>query len=93
MHEHWNESQGLRGKAEDDVDSGGVVMERAAGGQRRGRAFVGNAPIDNIEHKSEAMDVSQLYFWSSSIAGRHGPTSLTMTLTRSTSSSSHETRR
>ena len=29
LHEHWNESQGWRGKAEDDVDSDDVVMERA----------------------------------------------------------------
>ena len=49
LHEHYNESQGWHGKAEDDVDSDDVGMERAAEGQRRRRVFIRQAPIDDIE--------------------------------------------
>ena len=61
LHEHYNVSQGWHDKAEDDVDSDDVVMERAAEGQRRRRVFVVQAPIDNIEYKSQPIDVSQQY--------------------------------
>ena len=61
LHGHWNESQGWRSKAEDDVDSDDVVMERAIEGQRRRRVFVREAPIDDIEYKSGPIHVSQQY--------------------------------
>ena len=59
LHKHYNESQGWHGKAEDEVDSDDVVMECAAEGQRRRRVVVRQAPIDDIEYKSQPIDVSQ----------------------------------
>ena len=38
-----------------------TAVERAAEGQRRRRVFVRQAPIDDIECKSEPIDVSQQY--------------------------------
>ena len=61
MHEHWNESQGWQGKAEEDVDSDDVVIERAAEGQRCRRIFVRRAPVDDIEYKFLPIGVSQHY--------------------------------
>ena len=61
LHEHYNESQGWHGKAEDDIDPDDVVMERAAEGQRRRRVFVREAPIDDTEYKLQRIHVPPQY--------------------------------